>query len=73
MLPPEPSRLLKRVATTISRSLLPTSCPESWTLTQVSYVLDTEDIFRRLKTAMPVVRHEVVAAKSAKFRRWDEA
>ena len=43
--------------------------PEIKTLTQVSYVLDTEDIFRRLKKAMPVVRHEVVAAKSAKFRR----
>jgi hypothetical protein len=35
----------------------------------VSYVLDTEDVFRRLKKAVLMMPQEMVAAKSAKFRR----
>ena len=45
-------------------------CPDHCAASvQVSYVLDTEDVFRRLKRVVLGMPQDVVEAKSAKFRR----
>lgn len=40
---------------------------------QVSYVLDTEDVFRRHKRRAAALPPDVEARKAHKFRSWQEA